>query len=317
MSYIYVSAGLSPPDIFTDNNSIYVTAGLLPNDVSYEIATSQLKLGQIFYIYDQFTPAKVSVYLKVIGQYNVPYFDISSTVVVDALNFSDLDQSANKLIPYEGYNNYSGKGSMYVLELADNGQHATLYYPIRGNDGQQANIYLRGRTSTGRFRADIYLDGTVVAQIDQFGAPIAAWGWFGQTFNIPDSSVHTLGIRMLEPGNALDRFCISQVAVTPDNVNTYQSSFITLHFSIYSLDANDKPDEFLYIYDYKTSLDELKNDDWYSFDFDFLDTSYSVPLNDKYAIVLFSSGGNSTNFLVWELTENTDPYICGPSAVRV
>ena len=315
MSYVYISAGLCPPDIFSDNNSIYVTAGLLPNDVSYEVATSHFKLGQIFYVYGQFVPSKVSVYIRMSGNYNVPYFDITSPVAIDALNFSNLTQSQNKNIPYEKYDDYSAKGSLYTLKLYNNDNCAIVYYPIKGTTGT-VNMYIRSRTSTGRFIANIYLDEDVISTINQI-APVATWGWIGQTFNITDDNIHTIGIQMLEDGNAVDRICISQSVVVPDNVNDYQNSFLTLHYMIYSTDDNDQPKDFINIYDYKTSLDELRNDDWYNFGVNFLDNSLSIPFTDKYAIVLFSSGGSQDNFLVWELTDNNDPYICGPSAIKI
>jgi len=315
--YMHMPAGLCPPDIFSVNNSIYVTAGILPGDVSYEIAASSLKLAQIFYVYNQFVPSKASVYIKTVFGYSVPYFDVSSAVAIDALNFSALVQGGNKNIVSTSYNDFSGKGCMYVLEIDSAGSYAISSYPIKATQSGNVNIYLRGRTSTGRFVADLYLDSALVATIDQLGAPVAAWGWFGSTFNLPDNMIHTLKIRMRENGNAIDRFCIGQDPIVPGNVNDYQSSYITLHFQIYSVNAQDKPVLPLYIYGYKTTLDEMRNHDWYNFAMSFLDDSLSTLWDDKYAIVLFSSGSSNNNYLIWELTDNNDPYICGPSAIRL
>ncbi len=314
--YIYISSGLCPPDIFSDNNSIYVTAGLLPGEVSYEIATSSVKLAQIFYVYNQFVPSKASVYIKPISGYSVPYFDVSNAVTIDALNFSQLDQGTNKNVVYTDYEDFSGKGSMYVLGLDYSGSYASLYYPIKADEAGTVYIYLRGRTSSGRFVADVYVDSVLVVSFDQIG-PVGAWGWFGQSFTLTDSSVHTLEIRMKEVENALDRFCISKVAITPDNVNNYQNAYITLHFQIYTVNTGDEPIAPLYIYDYKTTLEELRNSDWYNFSLNFLEDSLAVPWDSKYAIVMFSSGGSERNYLIWELTDNDNPYICGPSAIKV
>lgn len=314
--YSYISAGLTPSDIFAENNSFYITAGLPPNDVSYEIAISDLKLAQIFYVYDQFIPSKASLYIKPTSGLSIPYFDVSSAVAIDALNFKQLSQADNKNLPYTSYDDFSAKGSVYTVELDSSGSYAVLTYPIKADSSGQVNLYLRIRTSTGRFRAYIYLNSSHVATIDQLGAPVGAWGWAVTNFDLPDGDIHDLKIQMRENGNALDRLVLSQNAIVPGNVNDYQSSFITAHLQVYTTNAQDRPLSPLYIYDYKTTLGELVNEDWYNFDMRFLDDSLAVSWNDKFALVLFSSGGNENNYLVWELTNNDDPYICGPSAIK-
>jgi len=75
----------------------------------------------------------------------------------------------------------------------------------------------------------------------------------------------------------------------------------------------------LYIYDYKNSITEVVQDDWYNFNINVLDdyhgyTSASDFVNDYY-LVMSVSGSSPDNFVVWELID-TDYSLESASAIK-
>ena len=312
----YMTAGLCSPDVFGENNSIYLTSGLSPMDADDSMALSSLKLAQIFYVYGQFIPTKASIYLKTVGDGYSDYFDVSATVSIDALNFSHIVQSGHKFMPYTLYDDYTGKASLYLKNITSGSGYPKVYYPVKTSSPGTYTLWVRSRSSTGNFVADVYVDDVLAGTINQAAVPALAWSWFSTNFTLQDQNKHIISLRLRETETAIDKLCIASSVIVPASINEYQSSFITVHLQVYTVNADDVPQTQLDIYDSKSTATEIQADDWYNFDLNFLDSSESITFDNKYALVVFSVGGNSTRYVVWEFVETLDPYICGPSAIK-
>ena len=72
------------------------------------------------------------------------------------------------------------------------------------------------------------------------------------------------------------------------------------------------------MYDFKNSIDEIKQTDWYNFDISGWDigTEDFLDYSEKIALVLSSSGISNSNFVIWELVPN-DEYMALPSALKI
>jgi len=79
---------------------------------------------------------------------------------------------------------------------------------------------------------------------------------------------------------------------------------------------NNIPSSLLLVYDWKTTRDEIITDDWYNFNINPISSSVLINFDSTYAIVLSATGGDDTNFVLWELVDN-DEYLVLPSAIRV
>jgi len=295
----------------------YKTGQLSPLQVPDAIVSSEVKLAQIFYVNGLFTPTKASILLKTVGDGYCDFFDISSTVIIDALNFSQIDQSDNKLIPYQQYTGYTSKGSLFVKGVSGGDGYSTVSYPIQSSSAGSHILWLKYIAPLGEFKANVYIDNVLISSIDETTAASNDWHWISTTFNVVDDDIHVLKIKMQESTTALDRMCIATDVVIPEDILKYQSSFITVHLQVYTVNDNDVPLSPLSIYDSKSTIKDIKGDDWYSFDLNFLDPSEAIDFDGSYALVVYASGGNAFRYLIWELVNNDDPYICGPSAIKI
>ena len=159
------------------------------------------------------------------------------------------------------------------------------------------------------------VDGTQVETINS-GVIDTQWTWLSSSFVLPDVSEHILGIRLEENNTRLDKIYIdgSSASPTGDGPSLTTSPFVTIHTQIYETE-NSLPTTPLLVYDWKTTRDEIKKDDWYHFNISAISDSVIIDYNSVYAIVLSSSGGSNINFVVWELVDN-DEYLILPSAVK-
>jgi hypothetical protein len=80
-----------------------------------------------------------------------------------------------------------------------------------------------------------------------------------------------------------------------------------------------EPNSPIFVYDYKNSITEVIQDDWYNFDIKVLDDTHGyVTANDfheSFYLVMSVSGSNTSNFIVWELVDN-DEYNAPSSAIK-
>jgi len=82
---------------------------------------------------------------------------------------------------------------------------------------------------------------------------------------------------------------------------------------------NDEPNTSLYIYDYKNSITEVVQDDWYNFYVKVLDNTHGYTRASdfvgNYFLVMSVSGFSQENFIIWELVDN-DEYQAPPSGIK-
>jgi len=275
-----------------------------------------VRLAQIFGVYGGFTPTKASAFFRPNLVTEGTFFEISPNVTIDALNFSSITQSSNKIIPEDDYANFTGSGYWTVEEFDASSSYPSANYPIHATTVGTYNIWFRTRGSGGVLTIEVRLDGDLIGTISDIAAP-AGWDWNSISHTLPDTGEHTLNVSILVGDAAIDKIYItSNLVEIPVGLGAdYSNSpYITVHAQLYTVDLYDNPDMPLFTYDYKTTLDELKTDDWYNFDMHFLDESRAVESQDKYALVVFSSGSNDLEYIVWEMSD-ADPYIDGPSAI--
>lgn len=294
----YVTSGLSGPDAFP-----------LPTD---QITAEQ---AQTFGVYSQYTPTKISAFLRPSGIGDVPYLYVSQECAIDALNFSDIKQKTNKIFPSTSFSGYSGHGSLAVEEFDPSKSYAIIKYPVKVSSAGNYTIYFRCETLNNPFSINVYFDDVLVHDVSTNIAVLGVWNWFYITVTIPDTEVHELGVSLQQADSALDKIVISDGPITAGGSNNYSNPYITVHAMLYTLDEQDRPDDPLFIYDYKTTRYELRTDDWYNFDLNFLDSSRAVPFDNKYALVLFAAGSTPTKYIVWDLVDS-DAYEDAPSSIK-
>ena len=313
-----MTSGVPCGDVLLEPSStpvVYITSGLIGPDALPLPELTSVKLAQVFGVYDQFVPTKASVYLKQKVSESIPYILIDGDVAVDALNFSNLLQGTNKLLPSTTFADYSGHGHLCVDEFDSSGSYGVVEYPIKSGSPGNYNIMFRCRKAGNPFIMRVYFDGVLINTINENLAVTGAWNWLFITVNIPDTQIHTLGLSLRQGNAALDKIVIANEWLTLATVNNYTDSYITIHTNLYTVDANDRPESEMYIYDFKTTIGEVQTDDWYSFDLSFLDDSRAVNFEDKHALVLYSVGSNQNKYVIWEISDS-DEYIDGPSAIK-
>ena len=277
------------------------------------------RLAQLFEVNNTFTPTKASVYLKRIGENTASYFDLSDEdIVIDATNFISLSQKDNVFIFDDQISGFTGNGFLQIREFVSNSTitgYASANYNIKTNELQEYNLYLRGRASTGTFKASVLLDGLVVNSISETVSN--DWAWFSTSFIIPDPEQHILSIRLEENNNILDKIYISENSQNPtgEGPSYTASPYVNVHVQVYETQGG-QPSSPLLIYDSKTTVDEVIADDWYNFNVKPISNTVSIDFSSTYAIVLSATGGDEDNFVIWELVD-VDEYAVLPSAIRV
>lgn len=287
-----------------------------------------VKLSQAFNVFGAFIPTKAYVYLKPFVKHSsIDYFDVSkyniSTALwgacIDALNFSTLTHGDNSLMALEDVQSYTGAG---YLESVGVGTDAQCNYPIQSDSSHTGTyvVYIRARTITGIFTANLYLDGTLENTINDPAVPDTSWRWYNTTITISDTDTKILGIRLSVEGSAIDKIYIAPNTLETVPVGTghiyTDAPYITIHAEVYTVDNNDRPVDPLQIYDYKTTLTDVLTEGWYNFDLNFLDPDFAVPFPNSYALVLFAAGSDDDRYILWEL-QSFDEYVCGSSAIKV
>jgi hypothetical protein len=279
---------------------------------------SNTRLAQIFEVNGQFVPTKASVYFKRIGANGSSYFDLSSAASIDATNFSSITQGTNKLIFDDRPRTYTGNGFMLCQNVGSSisaASYAYVTYPVAAGVSGKFWLYIRASAPSGVFKATIMIDGVNVASINQvmFGT---GWTWVSANIVLPDTNSYDLSIRLEEHDNAIDKLYISDssTSVSGNGPALTEAPYVTSHLQVYEVDDNFFPTTPLFIYDYKTTLEEITTDDWYNFSLVPMESGVIV-FGDIYALVMSSSGDSSGNHIIWEMVDN-DEYQTMPSGIR-
>lgn len=303
----------------------------------YEDPPVRLRLAQEFDVNEEFLPSKASVYLKRSGENANTTWSLqsSSATIIDATNFSSISQSTNKIIFDDRISGYTGNGYMslapddeFSILNGSDSSFPVVNYPIRNSVPTAYSVWVHCHSGSSdpsgssNFDMDLILDGVVVKNISSTISN-DSWVWLNTTLVLPDTQQHTLGIKMKEKGSAIDKIYIdADSSFTPegDGPPYLTSPYITIHMKVYDGYNFSSPVDPLYVYDYKTTLDEVIQDDWYNFNISVLDSRAGYDLKEDFAnnffLVLSSTGSNADNFILWEL-QDKDEYSSQNSAIKI
>jgi len=314
-------AAVGSPDYnsATTGGSVYI----------YEDPSVNLRLAQEFEVNSEYLPTKASVYLKRVGENTFNFWPIYNTqkTVIDATNFSTITKEENRVIFNDTIDGFTGNGYMVLNE--DNPSisdldYDTVNYPIRAITPDTYKLWIRCiNTINNNLEIEVLIDGNVSKTIDTLidnPSDGLEWSWVSTTLILPDNRDHTLGIRIKENGVAIDKIYIDVSTDTPytEGPDLSNSPYLTAHMKVYD-SLKGEPGVPLYIYDYKNSITEVIQDDWYNFDIKVLDDTHGyITANDfheSFYLVMSVSGSDTSNFIVWELVDN-DEYNAPSSAIK-
>jgi len=289
----------------------------------YDDPPVRLRLAQEFDVNAEYLPSKATVYLKRVGKNNSDYWGIYNTTktVIDATNFLTITSKDNIVIFSDELDDFTGNGYM-ILKDSSFSNFSVINYPIRAIQSDTYNLWIRCLSSNSeRFKADILIDGEISKTIDQVvnNPSIPEWAWVNTTIVLPDTREHVLGIRIKEDEAAIDKLYIEADSTIPygEGPDYIISPYLTIHMQVYN--SGEAPVSSLYMYDYKNTITQVVQDDWYNFDIRVLDDNHGyTSMSDfegSYYLVMSSSGSTHDNFVVWELVDN-DEYNISPSAIK-
>jgi len=314
-----------------DVSGSYVVVGSYkenPNDLGaiyfFEDSIANLRLAQEFEVNKEFLPSKASLFLRRSGKNSYNYWRISNSSknVIDATNFSTLTKSDNRVVFADTIDGYTGNGYMF-LDTKASGECDVINYNVRAIESDTFYLWIRCISLTHHyFSAEILLDGVVYKTLNEniTNPSTLLWSWIGSTLVLPDTQEHILGIKIKESGNAIDKIYIDKESITPyaEGPAYSISPYFTAHLNIYTADSG--PLSPIFIYDYKNSITEIVQDDWYNFNIKVLDEFHGYleasDFEGGYFMVLSCTGSNSENYIVWDMVAN-DEYIVLPSAFRI
>jgi hypothetical protein len=303
----------------------------------YEDHQVALRIAQEFDVNQEFIPSKASIYLKRSGDNMNSYWLLmeNSPTVIDSTNFSSIFQSDNKIILDDIVNGYTGNGYMILspgddFPIIGGGDESfpVVNYPIRNSVPNLYNIWIRCYTGNGdvsgssNFKLDLMMDGIVIKRIDTVIAD-GEWSWVNTSFILPDTQQHILGIRIKEKLSIIDKIYIdNDMDFTPEDDGPQYSiaAYVTVHVRLFDGFSFSYPISPIYSYDYKTTLEDIIQDDWYNFNIKVLDTrgGYSIKedFTNNYFLVVNSTGKNEDNFVLWEFVTK-DEYSPYNSCIKI
>lgn len=260
---------------------------------------------------------KISVFLRLVGQaQTAACFTIAEEggVSIEAGNFASLTQgNPSAVFDIEG-SDYLGSGYIRMQSQVGSGTVSwpTLVYPVCAEKTGQHTVFIRVKStsvSTTAFSFDVSINGgTEVSHTSSVST--SAWTWIPITIVIPTSDKLDLHITPKTSNVIFDSIHISKSGTVPSTIE-YDSEFITLHFRMYEVDSSSNIIADIPVYKYKTTIDEVVDDNWYNFSLEALPGNSSLDFDSYYASALFSSGSNDKQYLIWDYAEdqdNTDPY---------
>jgi len=239
----------------------------------------------------------------------------------------EADYTSAELIFDDGIGGFTGNGYMICKEF-EGTHYKTLNYPIRAINPDTYNLWMRViNPNSNSLEMEILIDGSISKTISStIGNPSDGleWSWVNTTLILPDNREHILGIKIKENNIVIDKIYIdADFTLTPEGDGPIYSisPYITTHVKVFDGEENTYPTTQILAYDYKTTIDEIVQDDWYNFNISVLDGSNadanpsSWPI-DNYFIVLTSSGDNPNNYIIWEMLD-TDEYMGLLSAITI
>jgi hypothetical protein len=290
----------------------------------YKDPPVQMRLAQEFEVNGEYIPSKASIYLKRVGKNSADYWLITNTssTVIDSTNFSTIDYGGNITTFDDTLSDFTGNGYM-ILEDVSQIDYTIINYPIRALSPDTFNLWFRIlSTETANFEFDIMLDGFKVKTVSGIitNPSDFMWEWKNTKLILPDTKNHILGIKIKESGLAIDKLYIDASDRIPysEGPGYGESPYLTIHMRVYD-SLNNAPNNSLFIYDYKNSINQIVKSNWYNFNINVLDSNHGYTKSSdfigNYFLVMSCSGTSFNNFVVWEMMDN-DEYSMQPSAFK-
>lgn len=303
----------------------------------YEEPIISTCLAQEFDISQEYVPSKTSLYLKRVGKNLFDYWLLnpSNKTVIDATNFCEIKQKINQVILRDKQSGFTGSGYLQLLPVEYiriiNGENDSSYseieYPVKAYKPSRYYLWLRGlgsfdvnNSGIDNFKVDILIDGNIVYTISDI-LSYEQWDWVQAEFVLPDTNIHTLGIRIKEKYAAIDKIYIDTNYKQPFSEGPEYSiaPYLTSHLRVFEGEGKKYPVKQLYIYDHKNSINDIIEDDWYNFNIKVLDERYDYDIkfhwDGNYFLVLNVSGSNSSNYLIWD-SQPSNEYLGNISAFK-
>ena len=253
---------------------------------------------------------KVSVFLRKIGTSLSEISITDSGTTFDVANFSSLEQGNPNIIFDNSVTGYYGNGYMAVLPKKGTGDYnwPVLTYTVIANKYGKYSLFLRVRASdTISFSFSLAVNGNIVSTHTTYVG--TSWIWVSADVVIQDTKSFRLSIIPQTENVYLDSVHLTQGSL-PSSFE-YSPSFITLHMKMYKVDDNNSPGDIVPVYGYKTSIDEIIDDNWYGFEITPLTGVSSITFDDNYTVALFASGTTDESYLMWDYSSEDssfDPY---------
>jgi hypothetical protein len=236
-----------------------------------------------------------------------------------------LSGNINEIIFEDTVGGFTGNGYMIVTQAPPSfSDYKTLNYPIRAITPDTYNLWMRViNISSNSLEMEVLIDGNVSKTISTLidnPSDGLEWSWVSTTLVLPDNRDHTLGIRIKGNNTAIDKIYIDDSTDTPytEGPDLSDAPYLTAHMKVYD-SLKGEPNSPIPVYDYKNSITEIIQDDWYNFNINALATNQGYTtasdFHESFYLVMSVSGSNTSNFIVWELVDN-DEYNAPSSAIK-
>ncbi len=233
-------------------------------------------------------------------------------------------EGSNIIIFDDRIEGFTGNG--YMLSLNDfilASDFGVINYPLKAAASDTFTLWIRYSVpGLDSFDMEILIDGNISKTIDEitFDPSSLDWRWLNTTLVLPDTGEHILGIKIKDKDASIDKIVIDPNNDTHSSIGPDYgvSPYLTNHMKVYDSIVSGTPNSPLIIYDYKNSITEVVQDDWYNFNISILDSNYGYTsvsdFSGDYFLVMSCTGSSTDNFVVWELLDN-DEYNAPSSAM--
>jgi len=310
-------SGVVPSDMSTYNQVTDLSIGI------FNAATNPLN-GSVdnFCIFDKKLTQKEIDFLYNDGTGTEELSNISPTDEI-LFTLEETDYTSAEIVFEDSLGGFTGNGYMICKEF-EGTHHKTLNYPIRAINPDTYDLWIRAiNANSNTLEMDILIDGVVSQTISTLidnPSDGLEWSWVNTTLILPDSKDYTLGIRIKENNVAIDKVYIEVDSTTPytEGPDYIISPYLTTHMRVYD-SLSGEPNSPIPVYDYKNSITEIIQDDWYNFNINALASNQGYitadDFSENYYLVMSTSGTDVSNFITWELVDN-DEYSAPASAIK-
>jgi hypothetical protein len=175
-----------------------------------------------------------------------------------------------------------------------------LSYPLKFQSSGVYKVYLRVRSnSKSSFSYSFSINGKELSTNEK--SISSEWSWIESDLVVADILPFTFSI-IFQTGDV----CVDSVYIgkgTPSDSFSYTSSYMTVHVKMFDVD-NGVISNAYNVYDFKTTIKEIKSDNWYNFSLEPMLGNTARPLSSSYGIALSTSGSSSSFYIIWDYSNS-------------